>query len=342
MNKLLLFFILLGLLVLTFFISLAIGSGNVPWSDFWRILFNPDNLDPLSTIIWQIRFPRLIAALLIGAGLAAVGCAFQGILRNPLAEPYTLGISGGAALGGTVAIIFISKFNLPGWVTTIGLPLAALVGALLSLFLVYLIASRLYFSVTGLILGGVLLSFIFSSLVLLIMTLAQPDEVKSTLLWMAGNLSMVQPDLLKISSVFIIPGIIILFIFGRDLDVITLGDEKAQHLGIKIIQIRQFLFVISSLIVAFCVANAGMIAFVGLLIPHLMRILMGPKHQPLIWGSALAGGIFLMLADTVARTVLTRTSFGQGVELPVGVITGILGGIFFLAFLLRRKNNVIN
>ncbi len=332
------------LVLISAIVALRIGSGAINWSSFFQALFhppinsNPDmtgnglesNLDRVITIIWSIRFPRILVALLIGAGLAASGCVLQGLLRNPLAEPYTLGISGGAALGATLAMILIpSVFGI--W----SLPLTAFLGALLAVGLIYLIASRQHFSVIGLILAGVILSFIFSAIVLFIFVIASPNEVKSTLLWLMGNLSSLNINLLNIIPFFIIGGIILLWLFGRELDAMSLGDEKAFHLGVNTITIRKWLFIITSLVVGACIATAGMIGFVGLIIPHLMRLIIGPKHRPLILASALAGAGFLVVCDTIARTLLS--SYGQ--ELPVGVVTGIIGGIFFLLFLMKRKLN---
>lgn len=329
MNRKFVFIILIIVAILSPLIALRVGSGGIRWSEFFRALCHPSESGPSQMIIWLHRFPRVIAALLIGAGLATCGSVLQGLLRNPLAEPYTLGISGGAALGATLALVI-----LPNWLAQWSLPVAAFAGALLTIGLVYLIASYQHFSVIGLVLTGVILSFICSSLVLLIFSLASSQQVHSTFFWLIGNLSALKTELIKIIPFFIISGIMVIYLYGRELDIITLGDEKAYHLGVSVVNIRRLLFIITSLIVGACIATAGMIGFVGLVIPHLMRLLLGPKHRPLILGSALAGASFLVMADTIARTVLARS----GQELPVGVITGILGGLFFLIFLLRKES----
>jgi iron complex transport system permease protein len=327
MNRIV-FVILIILVIASVLVALRVGSGHISWADFLYTLIHPNEADANQTIIWLHRFPRVIAALLLGAGLAASGCVLQGLLRNPLAEPYTLGISGGAALGATVVMILIPTI-FGAWT----LPIGAFLGALLAVGLVYLIASRQHFSVIGLVLAGVILSFIFSSLVLLIFTLANPLQVHSTFFWLIGNLSGDKTELIKVIPLFILPSIIFVYLFGRELDALSLGDEKAVHLGVSATQTRRLLFIITSLVVGACIATAGMIGFVGLIIPHLMRLIIGPKHRPLIIASALAGASFLVICDTLARTILA--SYGQ--ELPVGVITGIVGGLFFIGFLLKKK-----
>ncbi|MBI4834915.1 MAG: iron ABC transporter permease [Planctomycetes bacterium] len=329
MNRLI-FFVLIILAILSSVIALRVGSGAISWQEFWQALFNPSESSAAQMILWMHRLPRILAALLIGAGLSVSGCVLQGLLRNPLAEPYTLGISGGAALGATAGILII-----PGFLGAWSLPFAAFAGAALVSALVYMIAGQHRFSVIGLVLAGVILSFISSSLVLLIFSLINPIEINSILFWLIGNLSSLRPEMLHVIPFFITIGIILLYLFGRELDAMSLGDEKAFHLGVNTITVRKWLFIITSLVVGGCIATAGMIGFVGLIIPHLMRLIIGPKHRPLIVASALAGAAFLVICDTIARTLLS--SYGQ--ELPVGVVTGIIGGMFFLLFLMKRKLN---
>lgn len=328
MKNKLVFIVLFVLVVLSALVALRVGSGALSWSEFFNALFSPNKTSSAQMIIWLHRLPRIIAALLIGAGLAASGCVLQGLLRNPLAEPYTLGISGGAAFGVTLVMILV-----PGLFGLWSLPIAAFLGALLAVGIIYFIASQHHFSVIGLVLAGVILSFIFSSLVLLIFTVANPVQVHSTLFWLIGNLSNLNSDMIKIIPFFIIIGIIMLYFFARELDIMSLGDEKAFHLGVDVVKTRRKLFIITSLVVGACISVAGMIGFVGLIIPHLMRLIIGPKHRPLLFSSCLAGASFLVITDTIARTVLAK----QGQELPVGVVTGIVGGVFFLYFLIRKK-----
>ena len=318
-----LFFILLILLLFTFVFSLMFGGSKLPFREVVEVLFHPRQAGIARTIVWQIRVPRIILGFLVGAGLASCGVVFQGILRNPLAEPYTLGVSGGAALGATLGIVL----GLGGY----WLPATAFLGSLSSITMIYLIASRRRFSVPSLVLAGIIMSFLFSSLVLLIFSLVRMERVQGAVLWLMGDLSSVEPGILKVIA-FLIPGGILLFIFfGRDIDLLTLGEERAAHLGLDAEGIKKILFLVASLITGAAVAATGIIGFVGLIVPHFLRNFTGPNHRRLIPAAALGGAVFLALSDTLARAAAAP------LELPVGVITGIFGGIFFLTFLLRMK-----
>ena len=326
-RKILLFSLLIIILFLSFCLSLMFGASSLPMEKVFDAFFFPRDSGIHQTIVWQVRFPRILLSLFVGAGLAACGCVFQGMLRNPLADPYTLGVSGGAALGATLGIIFglgspLGKFSLP---------CCAFFGAFISISLVYLVAQRRHFSVPTLILGGVILSFLFSSCVLLIFAISKAQDVHSAILWLMGDLSSASTSLIKIVICFILAGIVLLFIFSRDLNLLTLGEEKATHLGLETDLVKKLLFIIASLITGACVSASGIIGFVGLIVPHFMRRFTGPDHQILIPASILGGAIFLALCDTLARTIIAP------LELPVGVITGILGGLFFLIFLFRSK-----
>ncbi|NOX96799.1 MAG: iron ABC transporter permease [Nitrospirae bacterium] len=318
-----LFLILLILLLFTFIFSLMFGGSKVPLRETMEALFHPHQAGTVRTIIWQIRIPRIVLGFLVGAGLASCGVVFQGMLRNPLAEPYTLGVSGGAALGATLGIVL----GLGGyWV-----PAMAFLGSLFSIAMIYFIVARRRFSVAGLILGGIILSFIFSSLVLLIFSLVRAERVQGAIFWLMGDLSSLQPALLKVIAFIIPAGILVFLLFGREIDLLTLGEERAAHLGLEAEGVKKILFLVASLITGAAVAATGIIGFVGLIVPHFLRRFTGPNHRLLIPAAALGGAVFLALSDTLARTIVAP------LELPVGVITGILGGFFFLTFLLRAK-----
>lgn len=325
-NKtMLLFCILIMLLVFVFFVSLAIGSTKIKLNDFINVLLNHKNLDAESIILWKIRLPRIILGVLVGGGLAVSGCIFQAMLQNPLADPYTLGISGGSALGVSLGVIL-------GLNSSIILSISAFLGALISILFVYLIASKKQFSTSTLILGGVILSFIFSSLVLFIFAITSTEKIHSTILWLMGDLSS-QADfgLIRVITILIFAGVILIMIFSRDINLLTLGEEKATLLGVNAETIKKIIFFSASLITGACVSASGVIGFIGLLIPHFTRKITGPNHQILIPASFLSGGIFLSLCDTLARTIISP------LELPVGVITGIFGGIFFLGYLMKSE-----
>jgi len=312
------------LLIASIAISSLSGGSELKARDALYYIFHPASDGIERDIVWQIRFPRILLGLLVGAGLAACGTVFQGILRNPLAEPYTLGVSGGAALGVTIGIVLA--------VSGAHLALFAFAGATLNIFLVYTVASKKRFSNSTLILAGVILSFLFSSLVFLIFSVAKAEDVHGAILWLLGDLSSAGISLVKVIPFFVIPGILVFFMFSRDLNILTLGEEKALHLGVNSSGLKKLLFVVASFVTGACVAASGVIGFVGLIIPHFMRKLVGVDHVRLLPASCMAGASFLLLSDVVARTVI------KPLELPVGVITGIVGGVFFLSILMRSKD----
>lgn len=325
MNKkfVLTFSLLTGILILSFIIAGFAGGSKLSIKEAVYFFFHPGASGVERDIIWQIRVPRIILGLFVGAGLACCGAVFQGLLRNPLAEPYTLGISGGAALGASLGVILK--------VYGVYLPVFAFCGSAISVFTIYSIASKKRFSNSVLILAGVILSFLFSSLVFLIFSLSKAEDVHGIVLWLMGDLSSAQNSLIKIIPFFIIPAIAALLAFSRDLNVLTLGEEKAAHLGVNSAKVKKILFISASCITGACVAASGIIGFVGLIIPHFVRKFTGVNHCLLLPASCVAGGAFLILCDALARVII------KPLELPVGVITGVFGGVFFLVFLLRPK-----
>jgi len=310
-------------LILSCVFSLILGPAKFSLKELIAALLNPHNTSSASLIIWQIRIPRLILGLLVGAGLSVCGATLQALLRNPLAEPYTLGISSGAALG--VALAF--ALNLAG----ISLPLFAFLGAVLSIVIVYNVASWKKFTNSTLILAGVILNSFFSSLVLLLFGLLKSSKIQNTIIWLMGDLSSFSQSQLKLVAAFIILGISLLIFLGRDINVLTLGDEKAMHLGIDVELMKKIIFVLASLVTGACVAVSGIIGFIGLLIPHFIRQFSGPEHRVLLPLSAIVGAAFLVICDSLSRTLIAP------LELPVGVVTGICGGFFFLLLITKAK-----
>lgn len=275
------------------------------------------------TILFQIRFPRVLGAIIVGGILSICGVVLQAILRNPLAEPYTLGISGGASLGAAIGIIL-------GW--AIGFRIVSgFMGSLFALGLVYALAYRRGFSVSSLILGGVVVSFLFTSLIWLFFSLSRRWEIHEMYSWIMGNLSSLSMNQVKLLSVLVIPASFILYGLGRDLNILLLGDEKATSLGVFPKKLRGFLFLLVSYLAGVCISFTGIIGFVGLIVPHLLRQKLGSQHIVLLPAAFLGGGLFLLLADFLARNII----YPQ--ELPVGVITGILGGLFFLILFWSKK-----
>ncbi|MFH1318543.1 MAG: iron ABC transporter permease [Candidatus Omnitrophota bacterium] len=322
-NFTLILIILFVLLCASFLISILFGGSELKISNAAYYFFHPSSESIARDIIWKIRFPRIILGIIVGIGLASCGTVFQGILRNPLAEPYTLGISGGAALGVTIGII--SK------ISGSFIPIFAFLGSLLSIFLVYSVADKKQFSNPVLILGGVILSFLFSSLIFLIFSIAKAEDVHGIVLWLMGDLSSTNIALIKTISGLIIAGVSLLFIFTRELNILTLGEEKATHLGVNAKRVKKIIFITASCITGACVSASGIIGFVGIIIPHFMRKFVGVDNKKLLPASCIAGAVFLILCDTLARTLI------RPLELPVGVITGLFGGVFFLGFLIKAK-----
>ncbi len=318
--------------IIVAFISLGFGSADISKKDIFTILLNNFQGRPIhtpeATIIFNIRIPRIILGFLVGGALSLAGVMFQGMFRNPLVEPYTLGASGGAALMVSVSLVFGSFLHF-------GLPLAGFVGALISISLVYIIGNKWRGTrMTGLLLTGVMFSFISSSLIMLIMSIARTEEAHGIIFWIMGSLEETRPILLKLVC-FVIPiGAILSFSKAWDLNALSLGEEEAVHLGINLEKTKKILFVLSSLITGVAVSVSGIIGFVGLLVPHLARMFIGTDHRILMPTSFLLGGVFLVLCDTLARTIIAP------IELPVGVITGIIGGTVFLYFLTKNVKRI--
>ncbi|MHC4599941.1 MAG: FecCD family ABC transporter permease [Planctomycetota bacterium] len=320
-GKALLFVVLVFLCVSAAAAALLLGRGLPPGPSL-DALVSPGGEDLSATIVWKLRLPRLLLGLLVGSALAGAGCIFQGMLRNPLADPFTLGISGGGALGHTALVVIFTSAS------PYLEPAAAFLGALGAAVLVYAAASRARFTEAGLVLTGVILSFFFSSLVYLLFAFARPDQAHRALLRLMGDLSGAGPSLLTAAAVPVALSLAGLWVFSRDLNALTLGDEKARSLGVAPLRTRKILFALASLGTGAAVAVSGIIGFVGLMVPHFLRPFTGPDHRILLPASILGGAAFLAWADTLAR---------WGRNLPVGVITGLLGGLFMLGLLGRRR-----
>ncbi len=279
-------------------------------------------------IVMNIRLPRILTGLAVGAGLSAVGCAYQGVFKNPMADPYILGISSGATLGAALVIILIKTATLLGYGI---ITLSAFLGSLLATFLVYAIAVKdKKVSTQSLLLAGIAISYFLSALVSILLVFNEKD-VARIVYWTMGSLSGTGYGELSL----IIPAILLLA-FGLwrhsgELDILSAGDEIALSLGVESHKIRQRVLVISSLIVAICVAFTGTIGFVGLIVPHIVRNLAGPRHKTLIPLSMVSGSLFLILADTIARSAV------DGAQLPVGAVTAFFGAPFFIFLLMKNK-----
>lgn len=320
------------LAVLVLAVAPFLGLENIPLSVLWGGSDDPGKLD----ILWKIRIPRVVMAFLAGTALAASGMAFQAMFRNPLATPFTLGVSSGASLGAAVAAIYDKLAFVVLGVSSQAI--FAMGGAVLTILLVYgLTRARRGFSTATMLLAGVAINFFFSSLILFLQYQTDPTRTFRILRWMMGGLDYVVSfhDVLGVLP-FVVSGCLVLFAMTHELNLLTTGEELATSRGVEVDRTKKLLFFAASLMVGGVVAACGPIGFVGLMVPHICRLLVGPDHRWLAPATLLFGGAFLVLCDTLARTILYMTSQTPA-ELPVGIITALLGGPFFLWLLLARQ-----
>lgn len=338
-NKIKFFILLTLMLLLCWTLAITIGPADLSFIEVIKILTSTipglSSFIPLEgieeskiTIVLKIRLPRIVLATLVGMALASVGTSFQGLFKNPMADPYIIGISSGAALGAAFAIVM----HLPNIIGQYAIPLSAFIVSLLSIFIVYNIAREGHkVTIYNLLLSGVALGSFLSALMSLLMVI-NSREMSQIVYWLLGSFSMKNWSHVQIAAPLIILGIISLNFFNRELNVMLFGDDTAHNLGIDIEKTKKYILVFSSLIVATAVSVSGTIGFVGLIIPHTVRLITGPDHRILMPVSAIIGGIFLVMADTLARTIL------NGTEIPIGIVTALFGGPFFI-YLLKRKNS---
>ncbi len=322
--------VLCSLLLGVVLFSLCIGSVSISLERILGVIFEGKGTMEYS-ILFDIRAPRIILGFAVGGALSLAGVILQGMFRNPLVEPYTLGISGGAALG--VCLNIILRFN-----HTLGifsLPLFGFLGAILVIILVYSLSIRKgILKIQGLLLTGVMISFIASSLIMLIMAVSHTEDLHGIVFWIMGSLEEPNWFLIKLVVSVSILGLIISYLFCLSLNAFSLGEEEALHLGINIEKTKRLLFILASLLTGCSVAVAGIIGFVGLVVPHFVRMFVGGDHRILLISSFISGATFLILCDTLARIIISP------LELPVGVITGILGGTLFV-YALGKKQVVV-
>jgi iron complex transport system permease protein len=318
-----------ALLVLVMFACSLIGPQPLSWK---AVASGPTGLagpNPDYEIFMHVRIPRIVLAALVGAALSSSGVVFQALLRNPLADPYILGISSGAGLGTMLAVI--GGF---GWTLWGRSPIAvfAFIGALATVWLVWgigRITGR--YHVTGLLLAGVVVNAFFSALIMFLVSIAKSQQLHATMFWLMGNMMEEDFFALWVGTGCIVTGIVALFFLSPQLNVISVGHHDAQSIGVPVGRIEFAAFAISAFITAVAVSLSGLIGFVGLIVPHAIRLVFGPDHRQLLPLSSLAGALFLVVADTVARMIVAPA------QLPVGVITAIVGGPFFLILLVRHS-----
>ncbi len=309
-------------------VALAVGSVSIPLPEVIGALRG--RADPtVQTIVTGLRLPRVVLAGLVGAALAMSGAVFQALLRNPLAEPYILGVSSGAAVGAVTAIVF-------GMTATslVALPVSAFIGAIVAMALVLLMAGarRRGLDTRVLLLAGVVIGAFFNAIILLIINFADVETFRAAMLWIMGSFAGASTEGVTAVLVYVGPALVVLMLLARPLNLLSVGEQSAFHLGVDVGRFKLLIYIVTSIVVGVCVAGAGAIGFVGLVVPHALRLIGGSDHRWLLPACALTGAGFLIGADTLARTVVAPA------ELPVGVVTALVGVPVFLWLLLRSED----
>ena len=321
--------LLLGLALLASgFIGISAGSSGIHFRETLSVLAG--NSDPESitaTIVWQIRLPRVVLAAAVGGTLALGGLVFQALLRNPLAEPYILGISGGSAIGAILAMLIgLSYFP--------GVAVFSFTGSLVILGFVTMIAGTSMgssmFSRDSLLLGGVMMNAFCAAVIMFLISMTRSFQVQHILYWLMGDLATLKNEQLPI-LLLLVPCFALIFLYARPMNLLLLGRETAAAMGINVKHVVLLLLVATSLMVSITVSLSGLIGFVGLVIPHIFRLIMGPDHRLLVPSCILGGGCYMILCDLLAR-ILPASG-----EMPVGIITALIGAPLFILLLLRRK-----
>ena len=322
-----------ALLLVSCVVSLGFGPARVPVEVVWHILLNKlFGIGDVSWtagqahIVWLIRVPRMLLGALVGAGLALIGTVLQAVTRNPLADPHLLGVTSGATLGAVIVVLHVGEI-----VGLLTLPIAAFMGALLSMLLVLAIASRHgRLDSDRLLLCGVAVSFVMMAVANTLLFLGDHRASSAVLFWMLGGLGLARWELLAIPSASVLLGLVLLLGMARPLNALMAGEQTAVTLGLNARNVRLRVFLIASLMTGVLVAISGSIGFVGLMIPHIARRLIGAEHRRLLPVSALLGSVFLVWVDVAARTLIAPE------DLPIGVATAAIGGLFFIALMRKR------
>ncbi|PIP35599.1 MAG: iron ABC transporter permease [Desulfobacterales bacterium CG07_land_8_20_14_0_80_52_14] len=306
--------------------GLSLGSSRNSFQEMIRSVMGKETADPMiSAIIWKIRLPRVLMAALVGAALALGGLVFQALLRNPLAEPYILGISGGSAIGAILGILMgLSRFP--------GVGLLAFLGSLSTLAMILLMASgKGMLKKDSLLLSGVMINAFCGAVIMFLVSITQDARLHNIIFWLMGDLSLADLHQVGILAALLIPCFALLFWLSHTMNLLLMGKEMAQSMGVNIVAATVYLLSITSFIVSVTVSHCGLLGFVGLVMPHLLRMLLGSDHRILVPACILGGGTYMILCDLLARSLP-----GQG-EIPVGVITALFGAPLFIFLLLKSK-----
>jgi iron complex transport system permease protein len=323
------FLLTLFTLIIMLILSMAIGSVFIPPAEVWRVLMGIASNETFRTILLDIRLPRTILIALVGAALAGSGATYQGLFRNPLADPYLIGVASGAGLGAIIAMSFKWPYTMLG---LFAVPLAAFIASLLTVYLVYTFAHiGRTVPTTNLILAGVAVSS-FATAITTFLMLQSTGEVRRALGWLLGGVSLVGWDVTLALIPYLAIGMTLLVLTGYALNLLQFGDDQAAQMGLNVRRAKFIIIVAASLVTAAAVSFAGIIGFVGLVVPHIVRIWWGVDYRRLIPLSIIGGASVLLFADVLARIILAPQ------ELPVGIVTALAGAPFFLWVLRRAKN----
>lgn len=327
------------ILLFTIIFAVTFGSVKIQPSEVWGIIvnkikeFSSNSMEnaPLYQIVWNVRLPRVLLGVVVGAGLAVVGVAMQALVQNPLADPYILGVSSGASVGATLFVLtgVFASFG------SLGISFFAFFGALASSSLVYFV-SKIGGRATPLkfVLAGTAIGSLFSSLTsFIVLRSPNVEGVKSVMFWLMGSLAGAKWQDLRLPTLAVLIGIIILILQYRNLNILLMGDDTATTLGVNLAVTRKILMIFTSILTAIIVCISGTIGFVGIMIPHIVRYMVGSNHKKLLPVSALVGSIFLVWADVIARTI------GSPGEIPIGIITSLIGAPFFLWLMVKGSNS---
>lgn len=316
--------VMTGILAGAILFSLWLGTADIPFSALCRTLLGESTGGTTELIVFKVRLPRVLLAGLVGFALSLGGAVFQALLRNPLAEPFILGVSSGAALGAIIGIMLGFSFQL-------GIPVFSFAGALVTILLVLLLGRRrMGMESSTILLTGVIINAFFTAVIMFFVSTSTDSRLHTMLFWLYGDLSQSHFGQSAIIAPVVILAAVVLFGFSRDLNLMTLGDEPASHMGVDVERTKMLCFLLVSLMIGLVVSLSGLIGFIGLIVPHLARMMFGPDHRLLVPVSALGGAILLIVCDTFARWVVSPS------ELPVGVVTAFLGAPFFVILLRTR------
>jgi iron complex transport system permease protein len=318
--------VLACLLVAAMVAGLAAGSSGIGLGSIWTALF-PDGSDPSmqATIVWRLRFPRVVLAALVGAALSLGGLVFQALLKNPLAEPYILGISGGSAVGAIIGIL-LGLSRIPG------VGLTAFAGSLATLALIIAISSgRALVVKDALLLAGVMVNAFCSAVIMFLLSITHDNRLHNIIFWLMGDLSASQIHHVGLLAAVLMPCFLAIFLYSNRMNLLALGSDMAASMGVNVRQVTLVLLVTTSLMISSTVSQCGLIGFVGLVIPHLLRLLCGPDHRVLVPACIIGGGAYMVVCDLLARVLPA-----QG-EMPGGVITAMIGAPLFIILLRRSK-----